>query len=183
MTSTKPLPFDIQKQDYYLRRQEAAFCYFYYFWTGNDIMFSTGFAIRECKVTGKISSWSFATEINPKGPTAFEEWRQDCWDYIPEGCICSFEQLAAMPNTSWKDLTLEQLQQRYQEERLNLLYKRKLWDQKPILYNHWAFGSPPERKKRNREQWQETYRMRKAYKKVTEAEYFQLRLRGLNPSA
>jgi hypothetical protein len=183
MTSAKLLPFGIQKQDYSLRRQEAAFCYFYYFWTGNDIMFSTGYAMRECKVTGKISSWIFTIEINPKGPTAFDEWKQDNWDYIPDGYICSFEQLAAMPNTSWEALTLEQLQQRFQKERLNLALKRAIWNERPILYDHWAFGSPSDRKKRNRKQWQETYKMRKAYKKVTEAEYFQLRLRGLNPSA
>lgn len=180
-TTIKPLPFGIEAQDYVLRRYEAAFCYFYYYWTGGDIMFSRCYAMRECKQTGKISTWIFGVEINPNGPTPFDEWKQDCWDYIPDGLICSLKQLAEMPNTSWHDLTVEQLQQRFQEEKIYLAYKRRVWNQRPILYTHWAFGTPAQLKKKNRQVWQETYRMRKVYKKITEAEYFQLRLRGLLP--
>jgi hypothetical protein len=176
------LPFDIDKSDYLLHRQEAAFCYFYYEWRGHDI-FSTCYAIDECKVTGKINLRTFGVEVNPLEPTAFDEWEQACWDYIPCSYMCSFRELAEMPNTSWSDLTRKELQQRFDKEKEELIRLRQHYQKPPILYKHWAFGSPSELKKRNKKVWQETYQIRKAYKNISEFEYFQLRLRGLRPAA
>lgn len=177
-TATRPLPWGVEKDRYISRRKEAGFCWFYSFWTGNDIMFSVGYTIRECKVSGRIWAASFGTEINPKGPTEFEQWEQDCWNYIPEGYSCSFEELAAMPNTSWAGLSIDQLKERFEEEKNNLALNRNYFSRRPRLYNHWAFGSPSELKRLNRKQWQERHRLRKAYREVSEQEFFQMALRG-----
>jgi hypothetical protein len=178
-SSTKPLPFGIDKTSYNRKKIEAGYCYFYYFW-GNDLMFSTGFAVRECKLTGNVSSWTFGVEINPKGPTAFDEWKQSCWDYIPTGQLLSYEQLAAMPNTSWSHLGIEGLKKRFAEEMENLEYQKTQAAARPVLKTHWAWGTPAKLKKINRQIWRQTYKQRKALK-IGEREFFQLRLRGLFP--
>jgi hypothetical protein len=76
-------------------------------------------------------------------------------------------------------MTIQDLQARFDVEKNDLAEMRIHCKQPPVLYTHWAFGSPSNLKKLNRIQWQKQYKMRKAFRDVTESEYFQIRLRGL----
>lgn len=131
-----------------LYRYEAAYCWFNISWAGTDLMFMTGTGVRLCKISGKRTVRHFGMEVNPRGATEADCWERSCWDYIPEGMILTFEELASMPNTSWAHLTVSQLKEEFEKAALILTEKRNIFKNRPILYDHWAFGSPAALKKK-----------------------------------
>jgi len=173
-TTTTPL------DPFVLYRYNAAFCWFDILWTGKDLMFMKGTGVRLCKISGKLTTRHFGTEVNPRGATEADKWIQDCWNYIPDGVLLTFEELQSMPNTSWANMSIQDLKQMYNNTTFLLKEKRDILKGRPVLYDHWAFGSPSEIKKKNRQQWRNHYAARKAYQSVSEAEFFQLKLRGLS---
>lgn len=64
-------------------KKEAENCFYAQMWLGDYPYGSWCYAIRMCKVTGKVSISEITTDINPRGLSSSERWIQDCKTYVP----------------------------------------------------------------------------------------------------
>ena len=69
--------------------KKAPYCEYHEVWFGEFPYGSWAYGIRKCLVTGEVKVSTFETEINPRGQTGQDEWRDDCRTYAPEGLVCA----------------------------------------------------------------------------------------------
>ena len=63
--------------------KKAANCEYFQVWFGEYPYGSYCWAIRRSR-TGEVSIETIMTEVNPRGLTESERWRQECESYAPE---------------------------------------------------------------------------------------------------
>lgn len=65
-------------------KQDAPHCEYAELWMGDFPYGSWAWTIRKCKVSGEVVVDSISTDINPRGMTQQDRFRQDCQTYVPE---------------------------------------------------------------------------------------------------
>jgi hypothetical protein len=63
--------------------KDAEYCTHGEFWFGEFPYSSWAIGFRQCKITGEVELMTFDTEINPRGMTGQDRFRQDCQTYCP----------------------------------------------------------------------------------------------------
>lgn len=85
----KPSLFLVSDEGYTWNHEakKAPYCEYFEVWFGEFPYGSWAYGIRKCLVTGEVKISTFETEINPRGQTGQDEWRDDCMTYAPEGLV------------------------------------------------------------------------------------------------
>jgi hypothetical protein len=65
-------------------KKEADYCNFAQYWMGEYPYSSWCFALRLCKITGEAVVTAIETEINSRGATESDLWKQHCKTYVPQ---------------------------------------------------------------------------------------------------
>lgn len=65
-------------------KQDAPYCEYAELWMGDFPYGSWAWTVRKCKVSGEVVINAISTDINPRGMTQQDKFRQDCLTYVPE---------------------------------------------------------------------------------------------------